>query len=353
MIPFGGWEMPVQYSAILDEHTTVRTAIGVFDISHMGQFFVTGPGALSYLETLLTNRVAALQEGDGQYSFLLNEQGGVIDDLILYRTGPERFLLIVNAAKIEEDEAWMRKHLPADGSVNFENQSAEYAGFAVQGPKAAEWFAAAFGLEESAAPARNRIATLWMAGTECLVARTGYTGEDGFEVFTSAGSAEAVWTAILTSGAVFGIKPCGLGARDTLRLEVCYPLNGNDLSATRTPLEAGLGFAVALEKGPFLGGEPLLAQKSGGTGLRLAAILLGEKTPPPRAHYPILHDGVIVGELTSGSLSPTLQRGIGLGYLPATLAAPGTALEIDVRGRKYPATVEKKPFVKNTSVRKS
>ena len=266
MVDFGGWSMPVQYSGIIDEHHAVRGSLGVFDISHMGQFMAEGPGALAWLNGLLTNNVERLGTGECQYTFLLNYRGGVIDDLIVYRIGETRYLLVVNAAKIEEDFAWMQSHV-AEG-VEFHNRSDHYAGLAVQGPRSAQLFEAFFHGKYSR-PARNEILGLEIDGVTYYIARTGYTGEDGFEVFCPAERAVKSWNDILRKGAEFGIKPCGLGARDTLRLEMCYPLNGSDLSPDTTPIEAGLSIFVDLQKPEFIGREALARQKQEGVKRRL------------------------------------------------------------------------------------
>jgi aminomethyltransferase len=345
LIGFGGWDMPVQYSGIIDEHNTVRNALGVFDISHMGQFFVSGPGSAGWLNHMLTNNVERLAIGQGQYTLMLNEKGGVIDDLIIYRICDDDWLLVVNASMIDEDFEWMKSHLPEN--ISLVNRSDEFAGLAVQGPKAAAWFDA-YVDGKCQAPARNQIVRLDMGGGQMFFARTGYTGEDGFELFCPASSAVAVWGDVLASGASFGIKPCGLGARDTLRLEMCYPLNGNDLSPSISPIEAGLGFFVDLQKPDFIGKTTLVDQKTNGPARRLAAFRMQGPTPPPRSHYGVWKDGVRIGETCSGGLSPTLGGGIGMAYLPADLAKPGTELEIDIRGRRFPAVVEKKPLRKQS-----
>jgi aminomethyltransferase len=341
MIGFGGWDMPVQFSGIVDEHQAVRTALGVFDISHMGQFFVRGPGAAGWLNRMLTNNTERLAIGQGQYTLMLNERGGVIDDLIIYRICDDDWLLVVNAAKIDEDFEWLGSHLVH--GVTLENRSDEYAGLAVQGPRAAAWFDA-FAGGKSGAPARNHIVRLEIDGVPILIARTGYTGEDGFELFAPSENAVKLLSDVLSAGAAFGMKPCGLGARDTLRMEMCYPLNGNDLSPDRTPIEAGLGFFVDLTKPEFMGRAILAEQKANGPALKLTAFKMVGTTPPPRAHYSVWKDGTQIGETCSGGLSPSLKSGIGLAYLPAAHSKPGTEIEIDVRGRRFPAVVEKKPL---------
>ena len=355
MVDFAGWEMPVQYGGILEEHKAVREDCGIFDISHMGEFLIRGREAASFLDSLLTNSVAKLEEGQAQYSLLLNEHGGIIDDLIVYRTGAQEFLLIVNAAKIDEDFAWLRDHI-ANGTdeVALLNLSDAYAALAIQGPGAPEVFAKVFSLPWE--QRRNRIAQLGdklasggnpdSAGTvRSFVATTGYTGEAGFEILIPANEATRFWDSFIASGA----RPCGLGARDTLRLEMCYPLNGSDLSSSHTPLEAGLGAFVDFEKEHFTGRDALLRQKEEGIASKLAAIRVQEKSPPIRAHYAILLNGEKVGETTSGALSPTLGCGIALGYLPFPLAKIGQDLEIEVRSRLYRACVVKKPFYKPRS----
>ncbi len=342
MVDFGGWLMPVQYSGIMDEHHAVRNGLGVFDISHMGEVFISGPGAKAYLNGLLTNNVERIAPGECQYTFLLNEKGGIIDDLLVYQTGPEAYLLVVNASKIEEDVAWMQAQLPAEGVV-FENRSDDFAGLAVQGPRAAQLFDKFFEGKYSR-PARNEIITVQVGNAEILIARTGYTGEDGFELFFPAGYASRVWNELLSAGAEFGIKPCGLGARDTLRLEMCYPLNGSDLSGEHTPLEAGMSIFVDLAKPAFMGRDVLAAQKAEGVKRRLVPFKMVGKSPPPRSHYPVYKNGEQVGETCSGSLSPSLGVGIGMAYLPTAIARANEEVEIDIRGRRFPATIEKKPL---------
>jgi aminomethyltransferase len=339
MVPFGGWEMPVYYTGIVNEHHAVRLAVGIFDISHMGEIEVFGPEAEQWLNGLLTNNLSKLAVGEGQYTLMLNNEGGVIDDLIVYRLEQNRYFLVVNAAKIEDDFLWLSGHRA--GEVTLLNRSDHFAAVAVQGPKSPDLFRSIGEL-----PERNRIQPYRLGAVQVLVARTGYTGEDGFEAFFPADAARAVWNQFLDLGKPWQLLPCGLGARDTLRLEACYPLNGSDLSPQRTPVEAGLGFFVDLTKNNFIGREPLLKQKTDGVKERLCAIRLAPKSAPPRAHYPVYVEDEQIGELTSGSQSPTLGAGIGLGYLRSGYAKPGQPLEVEVRGRRFPATVEKKPLYK-------
>ena len=345
IIPFGGWLMPVQYTSISDEHQAVRNAVGVFDISHMGQLTAAGSQSGEWLNRMLTNNIDKLEVGGGQYTFLLNERGGIIDDLIVYRTGAEEFLLVVNASRTEEDFAWLKQHLAA--GIRFENRSAQWAGLAIQGPKVGEFFRLLLG-SDSSLPPRNQIKAGEYAGVELTIARTGYTGEDGVEVFFPAASAAMIWNAVLEKGKSLGLKPCGLGARDTLRLEMCYPLNGSDLTPEHNPIEAGLGFFVDLSKNDFIGREVVKQAKEGGTARKLAAFKMTGKSPPPRPHYPVWINGERVGEVASGTLSPSLQEGIGMAYLPAASAKVGGELEIEIRGQKFPAVIEKKPLYKKS-----
>jgi aminomethyltransferase len=345
MIPFGDWIMPVQYSSIMDEHQAVRNNVGVFDISHMGQLVATGPAAGAWLNEMLTNNTEKLEVGTGQYTFLLNESGGIIDDLIVYRTAPKEFLLVVNASRTDEDFAWLEKHRP--NNVSFSNRSADYGGLAIQGPRVVDLFHSILG-DDVDLPPRNAIVDLARKGKELLIARTGYTGEDGVEVFFPAKDAAMVWNEVLNKGKALGIRPCGLGARDTLRLEMCYPLNGSDLSPERNPIEAGLGFFVDLKKPKFIGREVLVQAKESGTANRLVPFRMKGKGPPPRPHYSVWRDGEQIGEATSGTLSPSLNQGIGMAYIAAPHARVGTEIEIEIRGQRFPGTIEKKPLYKKS-----
>lgn len=328
--------MPVQYKGgIIEEHRAVRERCGVFDISHMGQFLITGAGAEAALNGLLTNNIARLSSGEAQYTFLLNEAGGVIDDLIAYRLSDERFFLIVNASKVDEDAAWISARL-GEG-ITFENLSDDHGALAIQGPLAAEVFAKMFG-GDLELPSRNGVATK----DGVYVCRTGYTGEDGFELVCPATEVES-W---LKKAIAAGAEPCGLGARDSLRLEMGYPLNGSDLSPERTPLEAGLGFFVDLKKAAFTGRDVLLKQKEGGLTEKLCGFEMIDKGPPPRPHYPVEVDGKAIGEICSAGLSPSLGIGIGMVYLPAAYSAIDTEIQIAIRGRTFRARVVKKPFYK-------
>jgi len=345
IISFGGWLMPVQYTSIVEEHHAVRNNVGIFDISHMGQLLVSGPATRGWLNTMLTNNIDKLEVGQGQYTFFLNEAGGIIDDLIVYRIEEQKFLLVVNAARTDEDFAWLERYRPKD--VDLKNRSANFGGVAVQGPRMAELFRALFG-ENANLPTRNHIVDLPFDGTSVSVARTGYTGEDGVEVFFRAEDAAKFWNSALEEGKALGIKPCGLGARDTLRLEVCYPLNGSDLSPERNPIEAGLGFFVDLTKPNFIGREVLVKAKENGSPEKLVAFRMQTKGPPPRPHYSVFDDGNRIGEVTSGTLSPSLNYGIGMAYVSAPHATIGTKIDIEIRGQKFPAIIEKKPLYKKS-----
>ena len=287
IIPFGGWLMPVQYTSISDEHQAVRNNVGVFDISHMGQLTASGASAGAWLNRMLTNNIDKLEVGTGQYTFLLNERGGIIDDLIVYRTAPNEFLLVVNASRTDEDFAWLQKHIGSDVGLT---RLPDRAGLAVQGPKVVALFQKLLGADKTL-PARNEIREFDYDGVKLTIARTGYTGEDGVEVFFDAKDAAKIWNALLQTGDSLGIKPCGLGARDTLRLEMCYPLNGSDLTPETSPIEAGLGFFVDLTKPDFIGRDVLKQQKENGTTRKLVPFKMKGKGPPPRPHYPVWQGG--------------------------------------------------------------
>lgn len=339
MAAFAGWEMPIQYQGIVAEHQSVRDAVGVFDISHMGQLQVSGKQAAEALNSLLTNDCQSLEASEGQYTLMLNEGGGVIDDLIIYRRSADEFFLVVNASKLEKDVAWLKSKLPETG-CELQDQSQNFGGIAVQGPKSEElWQNLAPDLP---LPSRNGI---FYGDDGLILCRTGYTGEDGFELFAPAETIGDWFTKVLDHGA----QPCGLGARDSLRLEKCYPLNGNDLNSERTPLEAGLGFFVKLQKdSDFVGKSILIEQKQNGLEQRLVAIQMTGKCPPPRPHYEVIDPETqeVLSELTSGGQSPSLKIGIALAYLPSTHTAIDTPLEIKIRQRTFPAKVAKKPFLK-------
>lgn len=342
MVEFAGWEMPLQYTSLLAEHRAVRSAAGMFDISHMGELIVRGPDAASNLQRLLTNDVDALAPGQAHYTLICNERGGIIDDIILYRL-EDRFMLVVNAANTDKDREWIRRHLA--GRVTLDDATLETALIALQGPKAqaivarlapqVDWDAVRpFGFVETA-----------VGGVSALASRTGYTGEDGFELYCAAQDAARLWEALAEAGKEYGLVPAGLGARDTLRLEARLPLYGNDLTEETSPYEAGLGFAVKLDKGDFIGRERLAREKEEGPQRRLVGFVMRERGGAPRRGYRVFYGGEPVGEVTSGSFSPTLEKDIGLAYVPAALAEPGTELEVEIRGRRKACTVHKGRFV--------
>ena len=341
MVPFAGWLMPVQYTSIVEEHQAVRNNVGVFDISHMGQFIVDGAGAHDWLNSMLTNNIDKLDVGMGQYTFLLNDRGGIIDDLIVYRIDEQEYLLVVNAARADEDFAWLQDRLTE--GISLTSRSADFGAVAIQGSQTAALSHVLFD-NDVELPARNHIVDVSFNRTSVSVARTGYTGEDGIEVFFRANDAANFWNAVLEGGKSLGIKPCGLGARDTLRLEMCYPLNGSDLSPERNPIEAGLGFFVDLGKHDFVGRDALVKTKESGPREKLVPFRMKEKGPPPRPHYAVFRNGERVGEVTSGTLSPSLNWGIGMAYVSSTHAKIGTEIDIEIRAQKFPATVEKKPL---------
>jgi len=353
MVEFGGWEMPVQYSSIVDEHNAVRRAAGVFDISHMGEVRVRGAGAADFLNFLLTNDIRKLAVGQGQYSIMCNEQGGTIDDLYVYRLGQQEFLLIINASRIDADFAWLRQKT-SGRDVKLENVSDAMGAIAVQGPRAVEFIDGCFGgPTKPSALKKNQIATLTFDGKTVHVARTGYTGEDGFEVVAPAEIIEKVWTRVLAAGHRHCAQPAGLGARDTLRTEVCYPLYGHELDENTSPIEAGLGFFVALDKGDFVGRKALADQKANGPKKKCIAFKMPDKSAPPRPHYAIWSTGpksTRIGEVVSGTQSPSLGIGIGLGYVPPEYVAPGNTIEIEIRGKRSPAQIVKKPIYQKQNV---
>jgi aminomethyltransferase len=330
LVPFAGWEMPVRYAGIRDEHIAVRTACGVFDVSHMGEIETTGPQAVDRLQRLLSNDVDKLQVGGAQYSVLCREDGGVLDDLFTYRLAPERFLTVTNAANHDKDLAWFQGHA-SEGEAEVADAHDRYAMLAVQGPRAQENVQA---MADAPLPARFTTARRTLVGRAVLVCGTGYTGEAGVEILCEPGDAGALWDELLRRGAT----PCGLAARDTLRLEVCFHLYGNDLMEERGPIEAGLGWCCKEDTG-FIGSEAVLAAREAGPAEKLVPFTL---TGPG-----IARQGNTVlggGEVTSGTLSPCLGVGIGMAYVPAARAEPGTELEIDVRGKVRPAVVGTKPL---------
>jgi aminomethyltransferase len=334
IVTFAGWEMPVSYEGIREEHMAVRTYAGMFDVSHMGEVEVEGPGALDFLQFVLSNDVAAIDVGGAQYSCLCNEEGGVLDDLFTYRLGGDRFLIVTNSANHESDLAWLGRW-SRDHDVAVRDVADRYAMLAVQGPRARRIVASTLGIE---LPPRMRVAPAQVGGRPALVCGTGYTGEDGVELLMDPEVAPPIWAELLDAGVV----PCGLGARDTLRLEVCFHLHGSDLTPDRNPIEAGLGWCCKEQAG-FVGSGPIARARAEGTAERLAPFEI-EGAGIPRQGNPVLADGAEAGVVTSGTLSPSLEVGIGMAYLRSELAEPGTEVEIDVRGKRRPARIASKPL---------
>lgn len=348
LVPFAGFEMPVQYpTGITAEHRAVREQAGLFDVSHMGEFRVVGEGALDLIQRITVNDAARMEVGQAQYSAMCFEDGGVVDDLLVYRF-PDDYMLVVNAANLEKDLSWIRSHA-ADLDVEVRDDSDDTALLALQGPEARGILRPLTGVDLDAIR-YYRFAEGEVAGVPAVISATGYTGEDGFELYVPAAEAAGLWRRILEEGGT-RVVPAGLGARDSLRLEVGYPLYGNDLDAEHTVLESGLGWITKLDKGAFVGRDALRAQKEEGLARRLVGLTIRERGFP-RPGYPILADGREVGALTSGTVSPSLGYGVALGYVPAELASEGTSLEVDARGRRLAAVVTRPPFFKEGSIRR-
>jgi aminomethyltransferase len=357
LVEFGGWEMPLYYTSIIDEHQAVRSAAGIFDISHMGEISIGGEGALEFLNGVLTNDARKLQPGQGQYTLMCNLQGGVIDDLYLYQRNPADYLMVVNASRIQADFAWLeelwRNH-PGRDSLQLRNQSDELAAVAVQGPKTCQFIDKCFPVAAQwpSALRKNEMIELMISGRPVLVSRTGYTGEDGFEVVAPAEQIGAIWSKILEVGGPFGTKPAGLGARDTLRTEACYPLYGHELDEETTPLEAGQGFFVVLGKGDFIGRAVLAEQKAKGVSKKMVAFKMAGRSAPPRPRYPIWSASkgtAPIGQVTSGTQSPTLGVGIGLGFVAPEFSPANTSIGIEIRGKQAPAIIAPRPLYRSTA----
>jgi aminomethyltransferase len=348
LIDFGGWELPVQYSGLMDEHLTCRTACGLFDVSHMGEVHVEGPDAESFLNELVSNNVSAIFVGQAQYSVMCNDEGGIVDDLIIYRRAPDRFLVVINASNTEKDVAWMEGILKRrTWNLKFENVSAHYSQIALQGRHAEAI------LQKLTETPLHDIKNYWfkegmvLHHIPAILARTGYTGEDGFEIYVPWKEGPAVWRALLEAGQPYGIKPCGLGARDTLRLEVKYPLYGNELSDHTHPLEAGLGWVVKLDKKSFIGKQAIEAKKAHGLKNALVGLTL-KSAGVPRQGYKIFDStgNTEIGMVTSGTQSPSLKKSIALGYVTIPHSAIGTQIQLEIRGNKIPAEIIPTPFYK-------
>lgn len=344
MVPFGGWDMPVEYAGLMSEHLAVRRAAGLFDVSHMGEFEVEGPGALAFLQRVTSNNVARLVDGQAQYSALPMPSGCPVDDVIVSRRSAERFLLVVNAANIDKDWAWLQAQQPRDCELR--NRSDEFALVALQGPQAVTILRQLTPVDLDTI-GYYHFAVSEAAGCAATLSRTGYTGEDGFEIMVENRHAEGLWHALMQAGASVGLVPAGLGARDTLRLEARMSLYGNDMDESTTLVEAGLGWIVSNDpaKGAFLGHEILLAQKAKGASRKLVGFEVTGRGIA-RHGYPVFLGDEAMGQVTSGSFAPFLQKNIGLCYLPSERAALGTGIDIDVRGRRVSACVVATPFYK-------
>ena len=342
LVDFAGWEMPVQYRGVLEEHLAVRERAGLFDVSHMGEISISGPKALDAVQWLTSNDAARLADGQAQYSALTTPAGTPVDDILVHRIASDNFLLCVNASNDDKDFAWIRQNIPAGATA--EHVSDRYAQLALQGPAAAGILAnltpAPLSAMKGFTFTRDKV-----AGRSALLARTGYTGEDGFEIYCAPGDAVAIWEALFDKGRSAGLEPVGLGARDTLRLEACLALYGNDIDDTTTLLEAGLGFIVKLDKERFVGRDALLAQKKQGLKRRLAGFEMVERGIA-RHGYPVSVAGQVVGQVTSGTYGPFVRKNIGLAYLPVETATPGCEFDVIIRAKPVRARVVRTPFYK-------
>lgn len=346
LVEFGGWEMPVQYAGIVEEHRAVRTAAGLFDVSHMGEVEIEGRGALASVQRLITNDAARLAAGGGFYTPMCLPTGGIVDDLTVFRTGEQRYLLIVNASTASKDFAWIAEHTH---DAQPRNRSDEWGLLALQGPRAAVILRGLARPDPTALSSFHILTGAEVAGVGgCFISRTGYTGEDGFEIGCPWGDAPRVWDALLEAGRLQGVTPAGLGARDTLRLEAAYMLYGNDIDETTTPFEAPLGWTVKLEKGEFIGRDVLMRQKAEGTARKLVGFEVTERAVP-RHGYALRADGGPAGAVTSGTFGPWVGKGIGMGYVAPEYAKLGTRLGVEIRGKTVGAVVVKLPFYRRSA----
>ncbi len=339
MVEFAGWDMPVQYSGVLAEHEAVRTRAGLFDVSHMGEVVFRGPGALASLNAVFTNDLTKIVDGQAQYGCLCRENGGIVDDVVVYRRSAEDLLVCVNAGNRDKDFAWLRDHA---GTARVANESDDWVQLALQGPRAPAILQPLTGTD-LASLRTFHFTEGDVGGIRCTIARTGYTGEDGFELFCRPDQGVRLWRALVEAGKGHGLVPAGLGARDTLRLEVAYRLYGNDMDDATTPLEAGLGWVVKLDKPAFVGRDALVRQKAAGIPRKLVGFVLTD-AGIARHGMDVLHDGKKVGVVASGTRSPTVKSSIGLAFVPPALAAEGSTFAVDVRGRPVAAQVVKTPF---------
>ncbi|MCX2839796.1 glycine cleavage system aminomethyltransferase GcvT [Salinimicrobium sp. MT39] len=343
MVPFAGYNMPVSYEGVNIEHETVRKAVGVFDVSHMGEFLITGEHALALIQKIGSNDAAKLTDGKAQYSCMPNADGGIVDDLIIYRFNEEKYLLVVNASNIEKDWNWISQHNTMDATMR--DLSDEYSLLAIQGPKAAEAMQSLTDVDLSAIKFYTFQVAPFAGAENVIISATGYTGSGGFEIYVKNDDAQRVWDRVFEAGADYGIKPIGLAARDTLRLEMGFCLYGNDIDDTTSPIEAGLGWITKFTK-DFVNSEALKEQKENGPKRKLVGFEIDERGIP-RQGYEIVDDsGKVIGNVTSGTMSPSLEKGIGMGYVPTEYATPGSKINIQIRKKALPATVVKMPFYK-------
>jgi len=343
MVPFAGFNMPVSYEGINIEHQTVRNAVGVFDVSHMGEFLITGEHALELIQKVSSNDASKLVDGKAQYSCLPNEDGGIVDDLLIYRINPEKYLLVVNASNVEKDWNWISQHNSMDATMR--DLSDEYSLLAIQGPKAAEAMQSLTDVNLKEMKFYTFEVGEFAGVKNVIISATGYTGSGGFEIYFKNENAKQIWKKVMEAGADFGIKPIGLAARDTLRLEMGYCLYGNDIDDTTSPLEAGLGWVTKFIK-DFVNSEALKKQKEEGAKRKLIAFELDERGIPRHGYDIVDENGKIIGVVTSGTMSPSLDKGIGMGYIPTEMAKSGEKIFIQIRKKAIPASLVKLPFYK-------
>ena len=343
MVPFAGYNMPVSYEGVNAEHETVRKAVGVFDVSHMGEFLITGDKALELIQKISSNDASKLTDGKAQYTCMPNNDGGIVDDLIIYRFNEEKFFLVVNASNIEKDWNWICHHNTMDATIR--DLSDEYSLLAIQGPKAAEAMQSLTNVDLSAIKFYTFEVAPFAGADNVIISATGYTGSGGFEIYVKNEDAQQVWDKVFEAGKDFGIKPIGLAARDTLRLEMGFCLYGNDIDDTTSPIEAGLGWITKFNK-DFINSEALKKQKEEGPSRKLIGFELDDRGIPRQGYDIVDKDGKVIGVVTSGTMSPSLEKGIGMGYVRTELATPGSKINIQIRKKTLPATVVKMPFYK-------
>jgi aminomethyltransferase len=346
-IDFGGWDLPVHFTGIQKEHDAVRTQAGLFDVAHMGEVRVTGIGALAFLQHVTTNDVAQLDVNQAQYSLMCYPDGCVVDDLLVYKLADDQYMLVINASNIDKDMEWLQKHALNRKDVTLENISDETALLALQGPLALQILQRLTAADLSSIKSYHFLPDIAVGRVNALVSRTGYTGEDGFELYVRSEDAARLWELLLSEGQAEGLIPTGLGARDTLRFEARLPLYGQELSASITPIEAGVGFFVKPDKGDFIGRDVLAAQKKNGAPRKLVGVEMMDRGIP-RSHYPIFAGEQLIGEITTGTQSPTYKTSVGLALIDASYAALGTEVYVEIRGKKLLAKVVQTPFYKRS-----